>query len=62
MLISKAALEELQGLLYGLQTALEDVDGDLSVGDTDRAYREAFDWLRRACIPLAGYWIEPRAI
>ena len=62
VLISKAALEELQGLLYGLQTALEDVDGDLSVGDTDRAYREAFDWLRRACIPLAGYWIEPRAI
>ncbi len=63
VLVSRAALEELQGLLYGLQTALEDVEGDLvSVGGTDQAYREAFDWLRRACLPLADLWIEPRAL
>jgi len=63
VLISKAALEELQGLLYGLQTALEDVQEDLAaVGGSDQAYREAFDWLRRACLPLAEYWIEPRAL
>jgi len=61
VLISRAALEELQGLLYGLQTALEDVEDDL-VSGTDQAYREAFDWLRRACLPLAEYWIEPRAL
>ena len=30
VLISRAALEELHGLLYGLQAALEDVDGDLA--------------------------------
>jgi hypothetical protein len=62
VLISRAALEELQGLLYGLQTALEDVDGDLAAADdADHAYREAFDWLRRACRPLGEFWIEPRA-
>lgn len=63
VLISRGGLEELQGLLYGLQTALEDVDQDLrSATDEAQAYREAFMWLRNACEPLAEYWIEPRAI
>jgi hypothetical protein len=62
VLISKAALEELQGMLYGLQTALEDVDRDLSAPRDEQAYREAFNWLRGACEPLGKYWIEPKAI
>ena len=54
-------MEELHGLLYGLQAALEDVESDLEA-DGESAYREAFEWLRRACVPLAEFWVEPRAI
>jgi hypothetical protein len=63
VLISKAQLEELQGLLYGLHTAMEDVQGDLEAyTDAEQAYREAFDWLHRACVPLTRFWVEPKAI
>jgi len=56
-------MEELHGLLYGLQTALEDVESDLEAfTDGESAYREAFEWLRRACVPLAEFWVEPKAI
>jgi hypothetical protein len=62
VLVSRAALEHLQGLLYGVQAALEDVDSDLGSDESQRAYKEAFTWLRDACEPLAEFWIEPKAL
>jgi hypothetical protein len=60
VLISSAAFEELRGLLYGVETALEDVEGDLeSFTDAETAYREAFEWLRSSCEPLARFRLEP---
>ncbi|NOY54844.1 MAG: hypothetical protein GXP34_02560 [Actinobacteria bacterium] len=62
VLVSRGDLEELQGLLYGLETALEDVAGDLDGAGADgAAYREAFEWLRTAAEPLAAFWMEPKA-
>ncbi|HDH25923.1 MAG TPA: hypothetical protein ENH00_07005 [Actinobacteria bacterium] len=61
VLVSRRDLEELQGLLYGLETALEDVAGDLAAGSDGDAYREAFEWLRATAEPLAVFWMEPKA-
>jgi hypothetical protein len=63
LIISRRHLEELQGHLYALQTALEDVEGDLdrarSVNDQPD-YQEAYEWLSIAARPLSSVWIEPR--
>lgn len=63
LIISRRDLEELQGHLYGLQAALEDVDGDFD--QARRAglaidYREAYEWLYASAQPLRSTWIEPR--
>ncbi len=63
LIISRRDLEELQGLLYGLQSALEDVEGDLDqarLGGLEPDYRDAYDWLYAAAEPLRSTWIEPR--
>jgi hypothetical protein len=63
LIISRTALEELQGHLYGLQAALEDVDGDIEQAQQaglDVDYREAFEWLYASAQPLRSAWIEPR--
>lgn len=63
ILISREELEELQGLLYGLETALEDVESDLAGSQGDaKAYREALDWLVTAATPLAAFWLHPVAV
>ena len=63
LIISRRDLEELQGLLYGLQSALEDVEGDLDqagLRGLEPDYRDAYDWLYAAAEPLRSTWIEPR--
>jgi len=63
LIISRRDLEELQGHLYGLQAALEDVDGDLDGAQRaglDVDYREAYEWLYASAQPLRSIWIEPR--
>lgn len=63
LIISRRALEELQGHVYGLQAALEDVDGDIEQAQQaglDVDYREAFEWLYASAQPLRSAWIEPR--
>jgi len=63
LIISRRDLEELQGHLYGLQAALEDVDGDLEQARREGAqvdYRDVYDWLYAAAQPLRSIWIEPR--
>ena len=65
LVISRSDLEILQGHLYGLQAALEDVEADLAQASregSDLDYREAFEWLHASAQPLKGLWIEPRGI
>jgi hypothetical protein len=61
LIVSRADLEELQGRLYCLQAALEDVARDLAASDGPDDVAEAFAWLRENAEPVASCWIEPRA-
>jgi hypothetical protein len=60
VIVDRTALEELQGALYGLQAALEDVERDLAASSKPADVAEALAWLRRNAEPLARFWIEPR--
>ncbi len=60
VIVDRAAIEELQGLLYCLQAALEDVRRDLAVSSTARDVRDALDWLMENADPLAQARLEPR--
>ncbi len=63
LIISRRDLEELQGHLYGLQAALEDVEDDLEQArrsGREPDYREAFEWLRASAVPLRSFWVEPK--
>ncbi len=60
VIVRRRNLEELQGHLYCLQAAVEDVDRDLAASATAREVREALDWLLVNARPLASVWIEPR--
>jgi hypothetical protein len=61
VIIGRQALEELQGALYCLQAAIEDVDHDLEGKPSAREVRTALDWLLDNARPLAATWIEPKA-
>ncbi|MGI8936654.1 MAG: hypothetical protein ACR2JF_00305 [Iamia sp.] len=61
VVVDREALEDLQGALYCLQAALEDVGRDLDEADDDPAeVRRALDWLIDNARPAAALWIEPR--
>jgi hypothetical protein len=60
LVVSREALEELQGRLYCLQAALQDVDRDLSVSAEPHDLADALSWLVENARPLATTWIEPR--
>jgi hypothetical protein len=60
VIVDRTALEELQGALYGLQAALEDVERDLAASSKPADVAEALAWLRSNAEPLARVWIEPR--
>jgi hypothetical protein len=65
LIISRRDLETMQGHLYGLQAALEDVDADLDRAkqqEVEPDYREAYEWLYESARPLRTLWIEPRGI
>jgi hypothetical protein len=62
VVVSRERLEDLQGRLYGLQAALEDVDRDLADSDDPDDVREALAWLRENAEPLRTLWIEPRTV
>ena len=62
VIIDRLHLEELQGVLYCLQAAIEDVDRDLIGRPSAREVREALDWLLDNARPAAGMWIEPRTL
>lgn len=60
VIIDRLALEDLQGRLYCLQAALQDVARDLTVSAEPSDVLEALEWLRTNAQPLAEVWIEPR--
>lgn len=60
VIVDRARLEEMQGHLYCLQAAIEDVDADLAQSDLETDVRDALAWLLDNARPLAGYWIEPK--
>jgi hypothetical protein len=60
VIVDRQRVEELQGLLYCLQAAIEDVDRDLAGKASAREVREALDWLLDNARPFADAWIEPR--
>jgi len=62
VIISRTQLEELQGVLYCLQAAVEDVDRDLAGKPSAREVREALAWLLDNARPAATCWIEPRTL
>ena len=61
LIVSRAALEELQSRLYCLQAAIEDVDRDLATAAEPDDVAEAFGWLMENARPVAALWLEPRA-
>jgi hypothetical protein len=62
VVISRDRLEDLQGRLYALQAALEDIDRDLADSDDADDVSEALAWLRENAEPLRSLWIEPRTV
>lgn len=61
VIVDRQAVEELQGALYCLQAAIEDVDADLAAAPDDPGEtRRALAWLLDNARPLAAAWIEPR--
>ena len=67
VIVSRPTLDELQGRLYCLQAALEDVERDLAaldrtdgLGDDAGELRQILAWLVENAAPAAALWIEPR--
>lgn len=60
VIVDREALEDLQGLLYCLQAAFEDVQRDLSNASTPQDVAEALAWLMENAEPLAKARLEPR--
>jgi len=61
VIVDRQAVEELQGALYCLQAAIEDVDADLAAAPDDPdEVRRALAWLLDNARPVAALWIEPR--
>jgi hypothetical protein len=62
VVVSRAAFEELAGVLYCLSAAIEDVERDLaSAGDDPAEVAGALHWLLDNARPAAAVWLEPRA-
>ena len=62
VIIDRLQLEEIQGVLYCLQAAIEDVDADLTGTPSAREVRTALGWLLDNARPVAELWIEPKAV
>ncbi len=61
-IVDRERLDELQGHLYCLQAALEDVDHDLEVSDDPAEVRQALAWLLQNCEPLRSFSIAARTL
>jgi len=61
VIVERQRLEELQGALYCLQAAIEDVESDIAGTPSAREVASALDWLLDNARPVAALWIEPKA-
>ncbi len=61
VIVDRQQLEELQGALYCLQAAIEDVDSDIAGSPSAAEVRTALGWLLDNARPVAAIWIEPKA-
>ena len=62
VIVDRQRLEQLQGALYCLQAAVEDVDRDLAADHDERDVADALAWLLENARPVSRTWIEPRAV
>ena len=60
VIVDRSAIEELQGLLYCLQAAVEDVQRDLAASSTAQDVSEALAWLMENAQPLGAARLEPK--
>ena len=60
VVVTRTTLEELQGALYCLQAAIEDVERDLAASSEPADVAEALRWLLDNARPAAALWVEPR--
>ena len=60
VIVDRRRLEELQGALYCLQAAVDDVDRDLAESSEPADVADALRWLMENARPLVDMWIEPR--
>lgn len=60
LIVSRAAVEDLQSRLYCLQAALVDIDRDLERSSDADDVAEALAWVLENARPVAEVWIEPR--
>jgi len=61
-LVDAQALCRLRDRLYVLESALDDVEGDLRGAAGPDEYRRAFQHLYAAAAQLRGSCVEPRAV
>ena len=61
VIITRQQLEDLQGAIYCLQAAIEDVDNDMADKPSPAEIRTALNWLLDNARPAAELWIEPKA-
>jgi hypothetical protein len=54
LVIARQALDDLRDKLYALEAAVEDVDRDLAVAESEQDLRDALQWLLDAARPLMG--------
>ncbi len=62
VLISRATYEELRDLLYQIDSALQDVDGDLAGGAAGEEYRQALWHLYGTAAGVRRLSFEPKAM
>lgn len=62
ILLSRSAFEELRDVLYRIEAALQDVDGDLAGGADTAEYRQALWHLYRTAASVRTISFEPRAV
>lgn len=59
VIVSEDDLRRVHDLLYRLESAIEDVEGDLGDRPGAQAYREAFEHLYDSAKDLVGVVVEP---
>ena len=62
VLLSRSTFGELRDVLYRIEAALQDIDGDIADGADSGAYRQALWHLYRTAAEVRGVSLEPRAV